>query len=236
MKNFKDNNFNYLQHEICNYIINNYDYKCTSRIGEQIEIIGLSFELTEPLNNKVFLDPLNKVASKKYDYIYAKEFLDFMLSYDPYLEDYKNGNFIKKYPWTKKFTDKNSVPNNFSTAYGPKIKLQLDHVINLLKNKPNTRRAMIHILIPEDKLVWDLETEHEYPCCNSCQFLIRNKKLQMYVQYRSNNIYNVLPYDVYLMTNLMYKVAKKLDLKLGSFYFNATSAHIYTKELLTKNK
>lgn len=223
MKNFKSNNFDDLHSELVNYIVDK-SMEHDSRTGKMYELIGLGFELTDPRNNMV-------LQNNTINYEYANDLLKFLLSSELYVEDFDDGNFAKKYPWTVGFTDKKSVPENYSTAYGPKIKNQLDRIIKLLKDEPDTRRALLHILIPEDKLVWDLETKHEYPCCNSIQFLIRNGKLNLFTQYRSNNIYKVLPYDLFLMSNIMILVNDKLETELGSLYFHATSAHVFKTDL-----
>ena len=131
-----------------------------------------------------------------------------MLSGKPFLPK----SFIKKYPHTKKFLDSGELPKTFSAAYGPKIKRQLPKVIKLLKNNKKSRWGIINILLEQDKTVWDWKTTMEYPCCINFQFNINDKdELCMHTNMRSQNIFSILPYDVYIFTELQKLVAKKFS-------------------------
>lgn len=103
---------------------------------------------------------------------------------------------------------------------------QLEQIINLLKQSPNTRRAVLNISDP----TVDRINTHDMQCTIAIQFLIRNNKLHETVYMRSNDVYFGLPYDYIFFMTLMYYIADKLKLQIGTYTHYATSMHIYLKD------
>ena len=95
------------------------------------EILNLSFELTDPAENKIYSE------SRLVDYVYGDMFFDHLISGEyegPTLDkilDYK--------PETRMFISTKGIPDQYSTQYGPKIKEQLPRIIQLLKEDPTSR-------------------------------------------------------------------------------------------------
>jgi len=180
------------------------------------EALNISFTIEDPRYKKTY----------GFDYEYAEAFFQFLLSGEPYLPQ----EFLKKYPHTKRFLDSGELPETFSSAYGPKIKRQLPRVIELLKENPKTRRAVIHILSEEDKTILDHETTMEYPCTNSLQLFIREGKLDFLCSMRSNNVLAVMPYDVYIFASLQEHIAGLLGISLGNYHHQIASAHFFKRD------
>lgn len=140
-------------------------------------------------------------------------------------------NFIKYYiPDYRKCSD-NGV--ELFGAYGPRIfnprleNNQFQNCYEKLKKKPDTKHAIIQILRSEDLFS---ETK-DLPCTISLQFLIRNKKLFLHVNMRSNDALFGLSHDLFCFTYLQEIMARKLNIGLGEYYHYTSSLHLYEDKL-----
>lgn len=119
-------------------------------------------------------------------------------------------------------------------AYGPRLISmhgyinQIENVIKLLKERPNTRRAVIQIFDAKDLINIDSK---DIPCTISLQFLIREKKLHLFASMRSNDIFLGLPHDIFCFTMLQEIIACELNVGLGEYNHFVSSLHLYTKSL-----
>lgn len=177
------------------------------------EILSTGFILTNPWNNK----------NDHSNYDYAQKFFDWIMTGEKEL----SAELIAANPWTKRFVDSKGLPDSFSTSYGWKIKHQWADIIRELVEHVGTRRAYTNILVPDDKIVFNVKTTMEYPCTIGFQFLIREGKLIMIVNMRSNNVYAVMPYDVFNFTSLQQYIAKMLKIDVGDYYHIINNAHLY---------
>lgn len=105
---------------------------------------------------------------------------------------------------------------------------QWNMIESLLKSDPNTRQAVIHIKEPLDLRS---NKPKDVNCTLTLQFLIRKGKLDLIVNMRSNDVWLGLPYDVFNFTCMQILMAMKLKLKLGTYYHNVGSLHIYKKDV-----
>ena len=188
------------------------------------EILGLTFELTDPENNRVLSE------SRNVDYDYAEMFFDHLMAgtyAGPTME-----KILEYKPASKMFISTKGIPGQYSTQYGPKMKEQLPRVVELLKADPASRRAVIHILIPEDKQIWDVSTRHEYPCCSQLQLFIRDNRLNLMANFRSNNMFKTVCYDVYLLTSWLFSIWDEhfRGYELGSYIQQNASSHFFGSE------
>jgi thymidylate synthase len=209
----KSNNFQEIERILLSDILTSYNFIS----GETFEKINVSFCLTDPQNNK----------NNRSNYRYAEEFFNWMISGDTNLST----KLEELNPFAKRFLDTSDLPENFSSTYGWKIKDQLPHVIRELKRDNETRRAYINILLNNDKIILGAKTTHEYPCTIGIQLLIREKKLIMVVNMRSNNAFTVLPYDVYNFTKLQNYISGQLGIEIGSYYHQVNSLHIFKRDV-----
>ena len=111
-------------------------------------------------------------------------------------------------------------------AYGPRIRKSLDKVIKSLQTDKNSRRAVIPIYSEKDA---GLDSK-DIPCTISLQFLIRDNKLDMCTNMRSNDIYLGLPYDVFNFTMWQEYIACKLNINIGTYTHIVSSMHFYEKD------
>jgi thymidylate synthase len=102
---------------------------------------------------------------------------------------------------------------------------QIENVIELLKNNPETRRAVIQIFDAKD-----INEQHkEIPCTCTLQFLIRENKLHLVVYMRSNDAYIGLPHDIYCFTMIQEIIARSIsdELLIGTYQHMVGSFHLY---------
>jgi thymidylate synthase len=113
-------------------------------------------------------------------------------------------------------------------AYGPRLKKerginQIENVLDLLRKKRDSRRAVIQLFRAEDN-----DGKHtEIPCTCTIQFFSRRGRLHMLTYMRSNDAYFGLPHDVFTFTMIHELFARELKLKLGNYRHVVGSLHLY---------
>ena len=119
-----------------------------------------------------------------------------------------------------------------NSAYGYLIQKkhgfnQIEKVIKILTDEPNSRRAKININFPNEKV----DTTKDEPCTMSLHFMIRNGKLDCTAVMRSNDIWFGFPYDVAFFTELQKYIARELNVGYGTYTHFAVSLHVYERDL-----
>lgn len=132
-----------------------------------------------------------------------------------------------------------SIMQNFSddgetlnSAYGyrifghhPQIGFdQWEDVVDKLSKDPDSRQAIIHLHTPSNEVTKD------QVCTLSLQFMIREGKLDLVVNMRSNDIVWGFTYDVFAFTFMQELMANELGIKMGKYYHNVASMHLYEKD------
>ena len=146
-----------------------------------------------------------------------------------YLAKSDDLKFISYYlPAYKKIADGKSVFG----AYGPRLFNwkginQFDNVTCLLQRKNESRQAVIQIFDASD-----IHGEQkEVPCTSTLQFMVRNGKLHLLVNMRSNDVYFGLPHDVFCFTMLQELMARTLSVELGTYKHSVGSLHVYKDKI-----
>lgn len=67
------------------------------------------------------------------------------------------------------------------------------------------------------------------PCTTGLQFLLREGKLHLIANMRSNDAYLGLPHDVFCFTMLQEMVARILGVEVGGYWHSVASMHLYDK-------
>lgn len=100
---------------------------------------------------------------------------------------------------------------------------QLRNVINLLETRKTSRRAVIQLFDASD-----LEQNYKsIPCTCTLQFLVRENRLNMFVNMRSNDAFLGLPHDVFAFTMLQEIIARSVDVEVGEYRHAVGSLHLY---------
>lgn len=116
-------------------------------------------------------------------------------------------------------------------GYGPRLinwngVNQISSVIETLRLKPSSRRAVIQLFDHDDLQ----GTYKDVPCTCTLQFLIRNNEMQLISYMRSNDVYLGLPHDIFSFTMLQELVACSLDLSVGRYVHFVGSLHLYERD------
>lgn len=111
-------------------------------------------------------------------------------------------------------------------AYGPRARRGLERAVRVLQNDVGSRQASVSL--------WrSLESDEtkDLPCTLSWSFAIRDGKLTMLTNMRSNDVWTGLPYDVPAMARIQSAVAWALRVPAGQYTHVAQSLHIYESDI-----
>lgn len=111
----------------------------------------------------------------------------------------------------------------FDYNYCERMGRQIYHIIEMLKKYPTTRRATAYLWLPEK----DLETRLHKPCQIVANYLIRAGKLYATHFFRSHDIKDAWPQNVYGLAKLQEKIANEVGCQIGSITTFSASAHYY---------
>jgi thymidylate synthase len=115
-------------------------------------------------------------------------------------------------------------------GYGPRLfnwkgAEQISNVTRILRTKKDSRKAVIQLFDAAD-----LCGEHkDVPCTCTLQFLLRQGRLHLFANMRSNDIYWGLPHDVFCFTMLQEIVANAVAAELGTYKHAVGSLHLYVR-------
>jgi len=128
-------------------------------------------------------------------------------------------------------------------AYGPRlfglgVLNQVPNLISSMQHRGATRRAVATVYIPEfDSHRVTVEgREDEVPCTVALQFLPRDGHLHSVTMMRSQDVFKILPYDVFIFTLIQEYVARSLGLELGEYHHFASSFHVYEADIERANR
>lgn len=184
----------------------------TASRGETAEIIGALIEITNPRARLSRSETRGKLYSSLGELLW-------------YLSKENRLDFIVEY--VSRYKDETEDGVTIYGGYGPRLfgpaVDQVKNIIELLRERPTSRRAVIQIF---DKT--DIATPHkEIPCTTTLQFFVRDSRLDMVVTMRSNDAYFGLPHDVFCFTMLQEIIARSLGNDVGIYRHFAGSLHIY---------
>lgn len=191
--------------------------------GQNIkEILGASFTIKNPR------DRIPYVVGRKFSMSYMVAELIWYLAGDNSTE------WISKYSaFWKNISDDGVTANS---AYGARLfkphdKIaqgrftQLDYVIEELKRDPDSRRAVMHLRVPDDSI----DAKLDVPCTLALQFFIRDGKLHQVANMRSSDVIFGIAYDIPAFTVFQELIANELNVGMGTYTHTSNSLHIYER-------
>ena len=196
----------------------------------EIRSVGIDFAGTRALFNVGFtiIDPLaNRIQNeeRQWNLKYAEAESQWYDSGDPSIK--KLGEIYGKIPpiW-ERMADKDG---NVNSNYGWQMQRsdQLNKVVQMLNEKPDTRQATISIYDGKEIDKYATDT----PCTYAIQFTILNNKLNMCVTMRSNDLWYGFCNDQYCFSELQRYVAMRIDKEVGEYYHFAHNLHLYNNKL-----
>lgn len=190
-------------------------YVSGSSRGNSKELVATTLKLTNPRSRVSSSDNRGKFISSLGELCW-------------YLNGNNSLDFIQYYiPAYGKETDNHEIYG----AYGRRLiredgRNQIDNIVDLLSRKPSTRRAVIPIIEVED--IFDQHIG--IPCTCYLQFILRQKRLALIVNMRSNDILKGLPHDIFCFTMIQEIVANRLNCELGDYIHFVGSLHMYISD------
>jgi len=210
MNKIIESDFNNIYYKILKFVYDNGKFE-----GKTLNCYDLDFILTNPNNCTINI---------KKNWIWA--FAELFDRIDP---QFKNPGLSYHFRsnWSNKLKKEGG---KFCYSYNERIGhqalqySQLQSVITKLVLNKLEREAIISIWNPKD--VFLTRPRRRKPCTLTLHFLIENQKLSLFVNMRSSDIINLLPYDVIHHTFLQRYAAVELEIEPGNFYFRAS--HFYS--------
>lgn len=108
-------------------------------------------------------------------------------------------------------------------AYGARISDYIKYIVETLDNDKDSRQAALSIYNNKDMVT----KTKDVPCTENLQFLIRDNRLHLIVNMRSNDILYGFQFDVVMFTMLQETIANHLEIDMGYYIHNAGSMHVY---------
>lgn len=200
-----------------------------SRVGGCVEMLGYSASLagveqTFLMNSRRKLSPYYGCAEFLW-YLSAERNIERIKSYAPQYASFAEDDAAYGqygYRW---------LANLRCRDLGDPVYSQLEYVIDLLQQDPNTRQAVVTMWEANDLRHAILRDHKDLPCTLSLQFLLRWGKLHLVATMRSNDAWLGLPYDVFVFTCLQRLVASCLGVLPGSYTHQVGSMHLYDKNV-----
>ena len=232
----------------CIEALMNHGLVAKPRGSETRELLNYNITLQSP-RNRVITFAERKVNTQYLLgeliwYLGASSMPDGILPYSKFWDKIRNGGTRQGYP-------EGSINSNYGTRLfgfsgvpaflanqesGEPID-QWQETIELLLRDKDTRQAIINIHVPSDRH----EENKDVACTLTLQFLIREDHLHMIVNMRSNDVILGFTNDVFQFTMLQEILQVQLkqfypELKLGHYFHNAGSMHVYDRHFDMANR
>ena len=191
--------------------------------GDTKALFNVGFYMTDPMDNRI----TNRERNWKEDYAEAE--------WQWYLSGLPNikmlGEIYGKIPeiWKRMANDEGYVNSNYGYQWerGQNHTSQLDYIVGLLKDNPDTRQACISIYDGKEHPDYKTDT----PCTYAIQFTILHGRLDMCVTMRSNDLWFGFCNDQYCFSRLQEMASKRLNIEPGVYYHFAHNMHLYNDKI-----
>jgi len=182
-------------------------------------LFNVGFYITDPMDNKI----INK--ERKWNLDYAKAEWKWYLSENRNIN--KLGEIYGKIPeiWKRMADEKGNVNSNYGWQWGRNN--QIDMVVEMLKQNPNTRQACLSIYDGKEISSYAFDT----PCTYAVQFTIVHNRLDMCVTMRSNDLWYGFCNDQYQFSMLQEMISLELGIEPGVYYHFAHNMHLYNDKI-----
>ena len=186
-------------------------------------LFNVGVYITDSQDNKI----INRERNWKEDYAAAE--WQWYLSGDRNIG--KLGDLYGKVPeiWKRMADRQGNVNSNYGYQWQRVYNhmSQLDYIVGLLKDNPETRQACISIYDGKEHPDYKTDT----PCTYAVQFTILHGRLDMCVTMRSNDLWYGFCNYQYCFSNLQKMVSNKLNIEPGVYYHFAHNMHLYNDKI-----
>ena len=215
-----NNNMNTISNKVFRNANEAYEYLHDRIIQDGISfadtkaLFNVGFYITDPMDNKI----INKERGWNIDY--AKAEWKWYLSEDRNIN--KLGEIYGKVPeiWKRMADSDGNVNSNYGWQWGRND--QIDMVVEMLKQNPDTRQACLSIYDGKEISDYAFDT----PCTYAVQFTILHGRLDMCVTMRSNDLWYGFCNDQYQFSMLQEMISLELKIDTGVYYHFAHNMHL----------
>ena len=219
--------------DIRQYFVDELEYEnfTTDRSGSKtIELLGASFIADEP---SIFGEPNNEYIDAELDW---------------YLSQSTNINTLAKIygrspvAWQYSANDFGEINSNYGhLVYSEKYYNQFNNALQELLKNPDSRRAQMVYNRPSIWVEHNENGKNDFICTNAQTFYIRDNKLHMVSQMRSNDAWagfrNDYAWAKFLMRDMVnqYNLSLHLEdsfgeiLTVGNLYWQVMNLHVYER-------
>ena len=195
------------------------------KFGDTKALFNVGFYIENPLDHEI------ENKERKWNPVYAEAEWQWYLSGDRNIA--KLAELYGKVPeiWKRMAFPNGNVNSNYGWQW--RRNDQIDYVVNLLRNEPETRQATISIYDGKEHDTFAFDT----PCTYAVQFTIVNNRLNMCVVMRSNDLWYGFCNDQYCFSRMQEMVCNELnteipaDIELGTYYHFAHNMHLYNNKI-----
>lgn len=231
--NIEGTDFNVMYKDIIQILLENPENKIINRKGKVLHEDTTAIIRLENIDNPyAFCRNLNLtyLIGELLFYLKGENKLANIVKYSKFWEkvsdDGENLNSCYGYYIWKRIAGLNNTNNETNANLS-----QFDYCLSNLIQNINSKKAVITIY---EGGLHSYKT-NDNPCTMYLQFLIRNDKLNMIVNMRSNDIWFGLPYDLpffcFVMKMMYYQLQETYsNLKLGHYTHISNSLHLYQKD------
>ena len=106
---------------------------------------------------------------------------------------------------------------------------QFDNVIKELQANPNSRRATMIYTRPHMWYDYNFLGKNDFMCTNTVQYMIRQDRLYVIVNMRSNDVVFGYKNDWAWQKHVADQVCRILNIELGAIIWNVSSLHVYER-------
>jgi thymidylate synthase len=236
MRNLVSDNFDGLFAQVVHEIYKYPEYECKPRGQVVKELIAPNLELLDP-RARLLACPHRAAdygfgVGEFFWYWLGKQDVESMLYYNKRMGQFSDDGFTLNSAYGHRTRNQRFVcPGSTGQLYAS----QWDAVKKTLLEDVDSRRAILIIGKAEDYTVGAYQPSKDLPCTLSLQFFIRNNKLHLHTNMRSNDAFWGLTYDLFSFTLLQECMMLELQeagmtaLELGFYSHTAGSLHIYDR-------
>jgi len=187
--------------------------------GNTKALFNVGFYITNPKDRRI----INKEREWKENYAEAE--WQWYLTGNPNIKAL--GDIYGKVPeiWKRMADSDGKVNSNY--GYQWERNGQIDWVVSLLGQVPDTRQAAISIYDGKEHDKFTFDT----PCTYAIQFTIVHGRLDMCVTMRSNDLWYGFCNDQYQFSKLQEMISNKLNIETGVYYHFAHNMHLYNDKI-----
>lgn len=172
------------------------------------------------------------LTTRKMNWDNIKHELVWMLAGDTNIK-YLNDNGV--HIWDAWANEDGDLGPIYGTQWRDRGPDQIDDVVNLIKNNPNSRRIIIDSWRPEELPSEDLSPQENVddglmalaPCCCLLQFYVSSDKLSLQVYQRSCDVFVGLPHNIATYALLLHMVASVTKKKAHELVWTGGDIHLY---------